>query len=84
MNICSYYQAHVNRPQAWFLVAILRSFEHLAFDRTFDTQHHIFEFFVPEDGEDYFVEVMRYFEQQNIVTQLQKLPNRLANPAESV
>jgi hypothetical protein len=74
---CLYYQAHVNEKDCWYLVAVLRSFEHLVFDRTFDKKKSIFEFFVPHDLEYYFLEVMSYFEREHIVTYLEKLPNRL-------
>ena len=40
-----YFQAQVNKKETWFLAATLRSFEHLAFDRTVDKQAGIFEFF---------------------------------------
>lgn len=53
-SYCSYYQAHIKRPYCWFLVAVLRSFEHVAFDRTIDKNNSIFEFFVPHDTEKYF------------------------------
>ncbi len=79
----SYYQAHVAEKDCWFLVAILRSFEHLAFDRTVDKERSIFEFFVPEGNEASFLELMDYFEGQGIVSDLQKLPNRLAREDET-
>ena len=76
---CSYYQANVNPPDAWFLVSILKSFENVAMDRTLDPKKSLFEFFVPETNEDIFLYVMKYFEQEGIVTNLQKVPNRLIN-----
>lgn len=72
---CSYYQATVERSKMWFLVAVLRSFEHLAFDRTLDKHEHLFEFYVPQDLEHYFLEVMDYFQHEKIVVNLQKLEN---------
>lgn len=77
MNYCSYYQAHVRPTDGWFLTGVLRSFEHLAFDRTLDTPASIFEFFVPIEQECYFIQIMDYLNKQGIVTNLQKLPNRL-------
>jgi hypothetical protein len=74
---CSYYQAHIVRSKVWFVAAVLRSFEHLVFERTIDKENSIIEFFVPQDVEKYFLEVMHYFEQQAIVVGLQKLTNRL-------
>ena len=81
MNLCSYYQAHVARKETIFFVAILRSFDHLCFDRSLNPEQELFEFFVPTDCEQQFISLMNYFEQQHIVTNLQQLPNRLlTNP----
>ncbi len=77
--ICLYYQAHVTREKVWFFVGVLRSFEHLVFDRTFDKEHSIFEFFVPKDLNQYFLDLMQYFQDEGIVHNLQELPNRLKN-----
>jgi len=74
---CRYYQAHVSEPESWFMVSIIRSFEHLCFDRTLDAEQSIFEFFVPEQNEATFLELMHWFEQQGIVSNVQKLENRL-------
>ncbi len=79
-----YYQAHVKAEECWFLVALLRSFEHLAFDRTFDKQNSVFEFFVPADNEATFKEIMHYLEQVGIVSDVQQLPNRLVDPHAAV
>ncbi len=76
MSYCLYYKAHIKRADCWFFVAILRSFEHLAFDRTLDTQESVFEFFVPQATEKYFLEMMAYFQEQGIVTDLVQVPNR--------
>jgi hypothetical protein len=48
---CVYYQADVTRHKCWFLVAVLRSFENIAFDRTLDKQSSVVEFFVAPDRE---------------------------------
>lgn len=61
----------------WFLVAACRSFEHLLFDRAFDKTSCTFEFFLPDDLENYFLEFMNYCIEQKIVSNLVKLPNRL-------
>jgi hypothetical protein len=52
----------------------------MAFDRTLDVASSLFEFFVPEDTEHYFLEFMRYFQQQQIIFNLIKMDNRLADP----
>ena len=81
---CAYYQAHVQRELCWFVTAALRSYEHLSFDRTINTENSIFEFFVAPSTEPYFLEIMAYFERASLVTGLLKLPNRLADSAEQV
>ncbi len=79
--LCEYYRAHVHKEDVWFLVAVLRSYEHVAFDRTIDKEQSVFEFFVPSVLEETFLAIMRYFIKHAIVSDLQKLPNRLADPA---
>lgn len=79
MKFGSYYQAQVDPAHAWFFVGALRSFEHMAFDRTLDVPSSRFEFFVPEDTETHFLEFMHYFEQRQIIFNLAKMDNRLAD-----
>lgn len=76
MHYSSYYQAYVEPAQCWYVTAILRSHEHVCFDRTLDAQKSIFEFFVPEAMEPIFIEVMDHFVKKNLVHSLQKLRNR--------
>lgn len=77
MSYCSYFQAVITKKDTWFFVATLRSHEHLAFDRTYDKELGIFEFFVPEGNEAYFVKLMKYYESVGVLQDLKKLPNRL-------
>jgi len=84
MDHCFYFQAHVIKEKCWFFVAILRSFEHMAFDRTLDKKNSIFELYVPGGMEVYFEKLMAYFIEQGIVTQYKKLPNRLLASDESL
>ena len=86
MNLlCSaYYQAHVQRELCWFVTATLRSYEHLAFDRTLDADASLFEFFVPFSTEKYFLELMRYYQNEGLVSNLVKLDNRLADLGQQV
>lgn len=79
MSYCKYYQAKVKREKCSFFVAILRSFEHLCFDRTLDKKESLFEFFVPENNQDYFLEIINCFIDLNIVTEFKELENRLIN-----
>lgn len=74
---CSYYQAYVVPQTGWFVVAALKSFDHLAFDRTVDVNGSIFEFFVPEAYEPTFLSIMKWMEENGYVRDVQKLPNRL-------
>lgn len=83
-SYCSYYQAHVERESCWFVVAILKSYEHLAFDRTIDTESSLFEFFVPFSTESYFLELIAHLESKGLVRDLKKLPNRLFDGSQKV
>lgn len=73
---CKYYQAHILRNKVWFFAAALRNSDHLVFERTYDKAESIFEFFIPEKLEPYFLELMLYFENAGVVSQLKQLPNR--------
>jgi hypothetical protein len=77
MVYCAYYQAYVVKKETWFLVATLRSFEHLAFDRTFDKEKGIFEFFVPHELETFFDPLLRYYITSGVIVSYEKLSNRL-------
>ncbi|MBT3828066.1 hypothetical protein HOL34_03790 [bacterium] len=77
MPYCLYYQASVQRERCWLLTGIFRSFEHLIFDRTIDKANSVLEFFVPADQEPTFLEVMNYLEGQGVVSNLQRMENRL-------
>ena len=61
----------------WFVVAVCRSFEHLLFDRAFDKERSVFEFFLPEELEECFLELMEYFTSQGIAANVVRLPNRI-------
>ncbi|MEX0672249.1 MAG: hypothetical protein WD068_02725 [Candidatus Babeliales bacterium] len=80
MHSCSYYQADISKKQTWYFVAIMRSFEHLCFDRTLDKKTGTFEFFVPSGLVPFFLEVMSFMEQQGIISNFKELPNRLVQP----
>src|SRR4051812_46817349 len=76
MSYCIYYQAKIRSVDCWFFVAALRSCEHVAFDRTYDTRENRFEFFVPPAMNDYFLEIIAYFQQRGMVTEFVQVPNR--------
>ena len=83
-SYCLYYQAIVSRPDAWFVVATLKTFDHLVLDRTIDVAKSLFEFFVPHQQNKQFLEVMRSFEARGMVTNLCQLPNRLREMSQKV
>lgn len=82
MAYCCYYQAHVPQKTCWLFVAMLRSSEHIAFDRTLNVEGSCFEFFVPPVMEAPFLQIMAWLESQGLVSGLAKLPNRLAEQAQ--
>lgn len=84
MNTCLYYQAHVDKQRCWFFVAVLRSFEHMSFDRTLDKETSLFEIFVPHAAQEMFESIMNELYAQDIVIDWQSLPNRLAVPGSSL
>lgn len=78
MNYCLYYQATIERSRCWLFTSILRSFEHLCFDRTIDAQASVFEFFVPHDNEQLFLSLMNYCKSIGLAHDFKQLPNRIA------
>ena len=76
-SYCIYYQAEVERSQCWLMVAILRSFENIAFDRTLDKRASVVEFFVAQDRELEFIELMQALTERGVIRNLRSLPNRL-------
>lgn len=79
VNFCAYYQAIVPPKTCHYFVALLRSHEHLCFDRTLDRsdrERQIFEFFVPVSQKQTFEGIMRWFADAGLIQHLQELPNR--------
>ncbi|MFA6534994.1 MAG: hypothetical protein WCS92_01930 [Candidatus Babeliales bacterium] len=75
---CQYYQATVNTPCTHFITGILRSHEHLVFERALDGRNSsIIEFFVPQDSEAMFVDIMHHFVELGYVFSFGKKENRL-------
>jgi len=75
--LCDYFQACIPQSRVWFVTAVLRSCEHVAFDRTIDAQKSIFEFFVAPDSRETFVALMSFFQAHALINNLVELPNRL-------
>ncbi len=84
MNYCPYYHSYVDKTFCWYVVAILKSYEHLAFDRTLDSHTNLFEFYVTPAREQEFLDLMRYFEKNHLVSNIKKLPNRLMDPMQQL
>lgn len=81
MKYSAYFQAIVVPETSWFVAGALRSYEHLAFDRTLMPERSLYEFFVSPDLVDEFLGLMRVFEQQGLIANLQQFPNRLITQA---
>lgn len=75
--MCDYFQAHIPVDKVWFVTAVIRGYEHVAFDRTIDVHNSIFEFFVPRDMRVLFLDLMQNLQKKELITNLQELPNRL-------
>lgn len=84
MEYCVYYQAKIKKELAWLVTSTLRYSEHLAFDRCYDKENSIFEFFVAPAFEDVFLGVMAKFEKHGIASDVQEMQNRLMDPNEQV
>ncbi len=84
MKLCLYYRAKIKKELCWLVTSTLRYSEHLAFDRCYDKEQSIFEFFVAPDLEHVFLGVMQKFEKHGISSELTAMPNRLADPNEVV
>lgn len=84
MKYCLYYRAKIEKELCWIVTSTLRYSEYLVFDRCYDKELSIFEFFVAPDLQDIFVSIMATFEKHGIVSQLQFLPNRLLDENEQV
>ncbi len=77
-DYCVYYHATSEPKNHLFLVGILKSYEYVCFDRMLETQDGtVFEFFVPEEQEQLFLDLMARFEKMGVVNMVRKLPNRL-------
>ncbi|MBP6869964.1 hypothetical protein KBC04_03720 [Candidatus Babeliales bacterium] len=84
MKYCLYYRAKIQKELCWLVTSTLRYSEYLAFDRCYDKETSVFEFFVAPDFHNVFMSVMITFEKHGIATDIQQLPNRLLDPNEQV
>ena len=74
---CHYYQAQVDKSSCWFVLATLKSYEHITFDRTLENDNGTLEFFVPQSTKPYFLEIMKSLENEQVIWNLQEMSNRL-------
>lgn len=74
---CSYYRAKIEKIHHLFVVGAFKYYDHLCFDRTFDAQEGILEFYVPKDQEKEFLTVINRMEQKGIAINLEEKPNPL-------
>lgn len=79
-KLSTYYQVTVKKSECWYFAAILRSFEHMSFDRTIDKANSIFEVMVSPGSEKSFLEIMDHFKEMGAVTNVNEMPNRLLEP----
>ena len=79
-----YYQAKITKRTCNFFVAALRSFENLAFARTLDKESSMFEFFVTQDREQEFLDVINYLCSLGFASDLEKKKNRLKDSIEKL
>ena len=84
MKYCLYYRAKIEKSLCWLVTSTLRYSEYVAFDRCYDKDTSVFEFFVTPELESVFLSIMQTFEKHGVSSQLEKLPNRLQDPLEVV
>jgi hypothetical protein len=83
---CFYYQARIKRSHIGFITAVIKSFEHLCFDRTVckeDEDIQVLEFFVPQDNNDTFCDIFNYFVSCECLLSYEQHSNRLKDPHSS-
>lgn len=63
-----YFRAKIEKEQVVHFVGLFRSIEdHIAFDRIEKPAEHIFEFFVPIEAKNRFIEIMNLLYKKNII-----------------
>ncbi len=58
-------------------MGILRAEEHMSFNRTFNVENNILEFFIAPGYEEYFVPLLHYLKDTGHLMWLEKKENRL-------
>jgi hypothetical protein len=65
---CYYFSAKIAKENVVTVIALLRSSEdNLCFDRCFDKENSLFEFFVTEGMKKRFIEIINFFEKNNLI-----------------
>jgi hypothetical protein len=75
---CVYYQAQLEKSQAFMVTATFKFFDGIAFDRAIEGSSTHFEFFVAPDKEHEFLRLMQIMQDKKLVLHVEKLPNRMA------
>ena len=78
-KFCLYYQAKIEKSRCWLVSSLIRGTEHIAFDRCYDVQESIFEFFVPTEMEEVFLEVIEYLKKKEAIITFEKQENRFCD-----
>ncbi len=71
-----YYQAKIDVARTWFVVGVLRNEDHVAFERAIEGGDGLFEFLVPQENRERFLELMEYFKQHGYVAWFEQQSNR--------
>ncbi len=74
---CIYYTAHVPRKTAWFVSGVFRNESNLVLERCINRLDSEFEFFVPKDMHEKFLQVAQYLVDNGFMQDLCLRPNRI-------
>lgn len=72
-----YYQATVVKKRAWFVSGCFRNEDHVAFARALNGSSTIFEFFVPQDQKERFLDLINYLLQDGAIVSYEQKENRI-------
>ena len=73
---CSYYHVRFIKKTIWFVVGVLRAEDNIVFERAFDGESDLFEFFVPPGREFEFLRLIDVLRHRGHVVSLEQKPNR--------
>ena len=78
---CTYYHVRFVKKDIWFVVGALRAEDNVVFERAFDGESELFEFFVPPGREPEFLSFMDCLSRRGHVLSLEQKPNRFQSQA---